>query len=74
MFLCIVPDKDNQVVHFRYTKNISDVDDNGFPNNLITLDSIGQNIPSLAGFLDAGYFGGNETAPNQIEYNFIKIK
>lgn len=73
VFLAIVPDKDKQFVHFRYTKDIQNLDANAYPENLITLDSVYQNIPSTRGFTDSGFFGGNQTPPHTISYEFIKF-
>jgi hypothetical protein len=80
--LWLVPDKSKSEVYFRFTKDIASLNISSHANNfkekinlsgLETLFTTYQPIPSISGFIAPGYFGGTETAPHDICYDYLKL-
>ena len=80
--LWLLPLKSLSEVYFRFTKDIASLNINGLTKNfketidlskLETLFVSYQPIPSISGFIAPGYFGGNEVAPHNINYDYLKL-
>lgn len=69
ILLGISPSKEFSKTYFNYTKDILGED----YGPLQVLCQVNQPVPSLAGFVAPGFFGGDETAPSDLFYYFKRV-